>query len=102
MRRWQLLVARCEEPVESPLYPPAAEVSEEESVHVVMLKGAPEAVLERCSDFLSDEGCSEIGPVFQKDCVVSWEDDNSVFFKVSLENSREIREIFSSPCKESC
>ncbi|CAD5228215.1 unnamed protein product [Bursaphelenchus xylophilus] len=66
IRRWQLLVARCEEPIDCDLYPGEG-LMPDQRVHVVMLKGAPEAVLERCNQYMRDDGIFDIGPVFEKD-----------------------------------
>lgn len=72
IRRWQLIVARCDRPVECEIYPKSG-LKENQRVYAVMMKGAPEVVLDRCTEYMTDDGVNEIGPVFKKDCVTAWE-----------------------------
>ncbi|CAD5220868.1 unnamed protein product [Bursaphelenchus okinawaensis] len=66
IRRWQLLVARCEDKIDCALYPHDG-VTEDQRVHVVMIKGAPEVVIERCNQYMKNDVINDIGPVFERD-----------------------------------
>ncbi|KAH7698956.1 Protein CATP-1 a, partial [Aphelenchoides avenae] len=76
VRRWQLVVARCLVP---PQCADAKELTsgDDEVAHVVLMKGAPEVILSRCSRVVIDNELVDINDEFRDYCQKLWEDYGS-------------------------
>ncbi|KAI6216659.1 Cation-ATPase-N domain-containing protein [Aphelenchoides fujianensis] len=76
-RRWQIVVCRCLSRLETPLFP-QVELEAEEAFYCVMLKGAPEVVLDRSEEFFDDEaGIRPIDDSFKEKCLKAWQENAS-------------------------
>ncbi|CAI4221688.1 unnamed protein product [Auanema sp. JU1783] len=71
IRRWQLVVARClAEPHSEKDLPP---LEKDECRYVVMIKGAPEVIFNRCDRYRANSVVKEIDGDFKQECQVAWE-----------------------------
>ncbi|KAI6198438.1 Cation-ATPase-N domain-containing protein [Aphelenchoides besseyi] len=62
VRRWQLVVTHC-----------LAEPNDTEWTYCVMMKGAPETILNRCSQYMMNGELEDIDDDFRKHCQEAWE-----------------------------
>ncbi|CAD5221487.1 unnamed protein product [Bursaphelenchus okinawaensis] len=64
-RKWQLIVAKCQRPVDNFLYPMNVE---DKDVYVVMMKGAPDEILKRCNQFTYNDAVVNMDYDFIAQC----------------------------------
>jgi magnesium-transporting ATPase (P-type) len=73
MRRWQLVIAHCLATNQQVDLPPIDEFNtEDQRTYCVMMKGAPEVILNRCSHASIDGQIKEIDEEFRKQCQVGF------------------------------
>lgn len=70
MRRWQLVISRCLATPQSADAQDLPECGEDESVHLVMMKGAPEVILGQCTKFAFNDEICDITEEFKESCQV--------------------------------
>ncbi|CAD5227107.1 unnamed protein product [Bursaphelenchus xylophilus] len=64
-RKWQLIVAKCQRPVECKLFPLDCD---DKDVYVVMMKGAPDEILKRCNEYTFEDQIRNISHDFIAEC----------------------------------
>uniref|UniRef100_A0AC34GR78 Cation-transporting P-type ATPase C-terminal domain-containing protein n=2 Tax=Panagrolaimus sp. ES5 TaxID=591445 RepID=A0AC34GR78_9BILA len=72
-RRWQLVISRCLATPQSADALELPECAEDESVHLVMMKGAPEVILGQCTKFAFNDEICDITEEFRQSCQAAWE-----------------------------
>uniref|UniRef100_A0A914PBZ4 Cation-transporting P-type ATPase C-terminal domain-containing protein n=1 Tax=Panagrolaimus davidi TaxID=227884 RepID=A0A914PBZ4_9BILA len=74
VRRWQLVISRCQVSSQSPDAIGLAEnVKNGQIINVVMMKGAPEVILSKCSHYLLNDELKVIDDEFVEECKDVWE-----------------------------
>ncbi|KAI6243465.1 Cation-ATPase-N domain-containing protein [Aphelenchoides fujianensis] len=76
VRRWQLVVAHCLATNQVTGLPPVGEEEPKDTkqwTYVVMMKGAPEVILNRCTQVMINGELREIDDDFRRHCQEAWE-----------------------------
>ena len=91
VRRWQLVVARCQAKPQSPdAMEILDELDETKVMNIVMMKGAPEVILAKCSHYLMNDELRVIDDEFRNECQVGFKTTrDSEFAKPLLQDAWE-------------
>uniref|UniRef100_A0AC34FHL2 Cation-transporting P-type ATPase C-terminal domain-containing protein n=1 Tax=Panagrolaimus sp. ES5 TaxID=591445 RepID=A0AC34FHL2_9BILA len=74
VRRWQLVISRCQSPPQGPVAGNLIEnIKEGQIINVVMMKGAPEVILSKCSHYLVNNELKVVDDEFLEECKDVWE-----------------------------
>uniref|UniRef100_A0A914YVG8 Uncharacterized protein n=1 Tax=Panagrolaimus superbus TaxID=310955 RepID=A0A914YVG8_9BILA len=74
VRRWQLVIARCQaKPQSVDALELLEDLQNDQVINVVMMKGAPEEILAKCSHYVLHDELKEIDEDFRNECKDAWE-----------------------------